>query len=349
MAALKKPILVCKFGTSSITQPDGTVDVPVLQTVGKQLAELNTTHRILIVSSGAVGAGKGALAGFRKTLTQRKAAAAVGNPKLIATYAQVFTQHNIDVAQILCERSHFADHGKFTQLRQTLETLWENNIIPIANENDVVSNLELKFSDNDELAVLLSGGLGAEALLIGTSVPGLLDENNNVVPHIESFTETILNMANDDVSSGGLGGMITKLSAAHRATRLGVRVVLYGVHDGDNSLTQAYAGTSGTQCPATVLLPAETERWRRSGAHPLGVVYIDDGATQALKQRKSLLAVGVTHAQGDWAKGELIEIYPKFGTLPIARARAKCSASALKNAETKAGLTVAHTDHILLL
>ena len=119
---------------------------------------------MVLVSSGAVGSGKSALKDYKGSIIERKAAAAVGNPILIQLYHKYFSAYNIKVAQALCERHHFSNRTQFLQLKETFTTFWENDILPVVNENDLVSNVELKFSDNDELATLIAIGFDAETL-----------------------------------------------------------------------------------------------------------------------------------------------------------------------------------------
>ena len=168
---MKKSILVIKFGSAAITT-DGEIDERIVLEIARQCAQLQPKYNIVIVSSGAVAAGKKFIPKYTGTLAQKKAAAAIGNPLLVRTYGTYFKPFKIALAQSLCERHHFANRSQFLQLKSTYETLWKNNVIPIANENDVVSNKELKFSDNDELATLIAVGFGAEQILFSTSVPG---------------------------------------------------------------------------------------------------------------------------------------------------------------------------------
>ena len=160
---MKKPILVIKFGSAAITT-DGEIDERIVLEIARQCAQLQPKYNIVIVSSGAVAAGKKFIPKYTGTLAQKKAAAAIGNPLLVRTYGTYFKPFKIALAQSLCERHHFANRSQFLQLKSTYETLWKNNVIPIANENDVVSNKELKFSDNDELATLIAVGFGAEQI-----------------------------------------------------------------------------------------------------------------------------------------------------------------------------------------
>ena len=182
---MSKPIIVIKFGTASITHKTGELNEEILQEIARQISILHADYQVVMVSSGAVGAGRGFIQNYKGTLSERKAAAAIGNPLLLAKYTQYFSKYGIVVAQSLCERQHFANRNQFLQLKETYQELWKNGVIPIANENDVVSNLELKFSDNDELATLIATGFGAETLLLCTSVGGLLDADKKIIPFID--------------------------------------------------------------------------------------------------------------------------------------------------------------------
>ena len=315
-----KPLVVIKFGTASITRPNGEIDEAILVEIARQVARLRQHYRVVLVSSGAVGAGKAYLKNYQGELSQRKAAAAVGNPLLIGLYARYFGAYGMAVAQSLCERGHFASRRQFLQLKQTYEALWENDIIPIANENDVVSDLELKFSDNDELATLLAAGFGAEWLLFSTSVGGLLGPDGQVIPQVERVDETVLALADGSKSAAGLGGMVSKLSFAKRAVRLGIRVVIFGIHTPDG-IVQALAGQTGTRfTPGAVSLNAR-RRWLGTGSLIAGQIRADAGAVAALQRRRSLLAVGIRQIEGEFDKGEVMEILNEHGEL-VAVARA---------------------------
>src|SRR6266700_2515824 len=179
---MQKPVLVVKLGTAVITGDNGMISRTVINKVAASVAALSKTFRVVMVSSGAVGSGKMYIKDFKGTLTERKAAAAVGNPILIQLYHKVFSKYNIPVAQALCERHHFSNRLQFLQLKETFEEFWQNDILPVVNENDLVSNVELKFSDNDELATLLAIGFDAETLIICTAVGGLLDHGQHIIP-----------------------------------------------------------------------------------------------------------------------------------------------------------------------
>lgn len=344
---MERPILVLKFGTASITLDDGSIDAEAMQSIVDQIASLHKAYRIVMVSSGAVGTGKRYLKTYSGKLSERKAAAAIGNPLLLNMYAQMFEQHGISIAQSLCERSHFSNRPQFLQLRDTFEMLWENGIIPIANENDVVSNLELRFSDNDELATLIAVGFGAQLLLLGTSVPGVLDEKGELVPLIKDFDASVMGLARQDKSAAGLGGMISKLTFARLATRMGIKVVIFGAKEAKGIL-MAQTGKGGTQClPKEANIPARN-KWLASGSLVMGRLLLDEGAKKALLNRKSLLAVGVLKVEGSFAKGEVCELALE-GEAPFAVARARFSSDQISHQDRTKNMEIAHADEIVLL
>ncbi|MEY3646526.1 MAG: Glutamate 5-kinase, partial [Bacteroidota bacterium] len=290
---MSKPILVIKFGSSSITHSNGEVNEQTLAKIAEQVATLSSTYSIVLVSSGAVAAGKSALRNYKGTLSERKAAAAIGNPILIAKYSHYFQKYGIAIAQSLCERHHFSERESFLQLKETYQELWRSGVIPIANENDVVSNVELKFSDNDELATLIATGFGAEKLLISTSVGGLLDANGQIIRHVQSIDSDILSVVNTDTSTTGLGGMISKLTFTRLATRMGIKVVIFGLDQGQG-IVDALQEEIGTVFEAQEASLTARQKWLASGSLIAGKVVLDKGATKAIQNRKSLLSVGVT-------------------------------------------------------
>ncbi|WP_159469662.1 glutamate 5-kinase [Dyadobacter sp. 3J3] len=343
---MSKPILVIKFGTASITLPSGEPDVKIISEVARQVSLLHPRYRIIIVSSGAVGAGKAYINDYKGTMTQRKAAASVGNPLLVGLYASYFAPNGIFIAQSLCERQHFANRNKFLQLKNTFEELWQNNIIPIVNENDVVSDRELKFSDNDELATLLAVGFGAETIMFCTSVGGLLDDDGNIIGNVSNVNE-VFKFVKTDKSFLGLGGMASKLTFAKLATRMGIRVVIFGMKQEDE-LLKALEGNAGTEMNPEKSTLSARNRWLGSGGLVSGRLQVDEGATKALLKRKSLLAVGVMEVTGDFEAGEIIEIYSHDAEM-IAVARARETSGAIKENLKTVNFEVAHANDIVLL
>jgi glutamate 5-kinase len=246
----------------------------------------------------------------------------------------------------LCERQHFANRNKFLQLKETFEELWANNIIPIVNENDVVSDRELKFSDNDELATLLAVGFGAETLMFCTSVGGLLDEDGKILRNVSNVNE-VFKFVRTDKSFLGLGGMASKLTFAKLASRMAIRVVIFGMSQ-PNELLEALKGNAGTLITPGKSTLSARNRWLGSGGLVSGTLQIDEGAAKALLKRKSLLAVGVTEVTGDFEAGEIIEIYSSEDEM-IAVARARETSSAIRANLKTVNFEVAHANDIVLL
>ena len=341
---MSKSILVIKFGSSSITHANGEVNEQTLEKIAAQVATLQPNYHIVLVSSGAVAAGKSVIKNYKGTLSERKAAAAVGNPLLIAKYNHYFQKYGIAIAQSLCERHHFSQREQFLQLKETYQELWKNGVIPIANENDVVSNVELKFSDNDELATLIATGFGAEKLLISTSVGGLLDSNGEIIRHVKKIDSDILSVVSSDTSSTGLGGMISKLTFTRLASRLGIKVVIFGLEQG-RGIIDALEEKIGTVFEAQEASLTARQKWLATGSLIAGKAVLDKGAVKAIGQRKSLLSVGVIEYLGDFDKGEVIELLD-ISRNPVAIARARCSKSELQQAVSS--IEVAHADDIVI-
>ncbi len=343
---MSKPIIVIKFGTAAITQVSGEPDLNVMKKIAAEVASVHNRYHVIIVSSGAVGAGKAFIRNYKGTLSQRKAAASIGNPLLINIYSEVFKPYEIPIAQGLCERRHFASRSQFLQLKDTFEELWRNGVIPIVNENDVVSDRELRFSDNDELATLLAAGFGAEALMLCTSVGGVLDEEGNIIPKVNDVKE-VFRFVRTDKSFLGLGGMASKLTFAKLATRMGIRVVIFGMKE-TQGLLGALNGETGTELQSLKSTLSARNRWLGSGGLISGKLKVDAGAERAVLKRKSLLAVGVTEVLGDFESGEIVEVHnPSGEAIAVARARV-ASADLLQNLKT-VNYEVAHANDIVIL
>ena len=271
---MPKKVLVVKLGTAVITGSNGNIDTSIIKKVAQEIALLSSFYNIVIVSSGAVGSGKKFMSGYKGTLPERKAAAAIGNPLLMNLYHQQFNKHGITVAQALCERVHFSKRQQFLQLKETFATLWENNIIPVVNENDLVSNVEIKFSDNDELATLIAVGLDAETMILCTSSGGLLDDNKKVIPRIEKIDNSVLKYVSTEKSGLGLGGMISKLTFTRLAVSLGINVIICGLK-GATPLNDALKEKNGSYFVPQKSTLRSRQKWLASGSVTLGTIHID--------------------------------------------------------------------------
>jgi glutamate 5-kinase len=344
---MQKPVLVIKLGSAVISNNEGAINVPLIKKLVQEVVQLSQRYNIVLVSSGAVSSGKVFIKNYRGSLIERKAAAAVGNPILIQLYNKYFAKQGIRVAQALCERHHFSNRLQFVQLKDTFAEFWKHNIIPVVNENDLVSNIELKFSDNDELATLLAVGFNAETLILCTSVGGFMNKEKVILPKVEHINEEILGYVNADKSSLGLGGMISKLTFTRLATSLGIKVLMCGLK-GKAALTDALNGKSGTTfCAQRSNLKAR-QKWLASGSITIGSIEVDKGAAKALVNRKSLLTIGIKKVNGQFSAGEVIQVVSEEGTI-IGVAKAKLGAEQINQHLSQKNIIAAHADDIVIL
>ena len=343
---MHKPVLVIKLGSAVITGSDGTIDHEVIKKLAAEIASLNATYHIVLVSSGAVGSGKAFIKNYKGTLIERKAAAAIGNPLLIQLYHRYFLPHQIPVAQALCERHHFSNRFQFLQLKDTFTEFWKNGILPVVNENDLVSNVELKFSDNDELATLIAIGFDADTLIICTSVGGFMNDKKEIIPFVEKIDEQILGYVSNEKSSLGLGGMLSKLTVTKLATSLGIKVIISGLSK-TTSFSDALQGLSGTTFqPQSSNLKAR-QKWLASGSITIGGIQVDNGAEKALLNRKSLLTVGITSVQGSFAAGEVVQLINEEKQI-IGVAKVKLGAGDMMAHISQKNAVAAHADDIVV-
>src|SRR5438105_13829376 len=220
--------IVVKVGTGVLTDSRKQLDLSqVERLVGQIAAQRQAGKQIALVSSGAVGAGMGAL-GYEKRpndLAELQACAAVGQSRLMSTYDKLFSSFNLHVAQVLLTHDDLQHHERHLNARNTLVTLLERGVVPIINENDAVSFTELKFGDNDKLSALVASLLPADLLVILTTVDGVIENfgkaNPKTIPIIEAIDSKILRLAGGTDSVTAIGGMASKLEAAKIAIRSG--------------------------------------------------------------------------------------------------------------------------------
>ncbi|NLW59678.1 MAG: glutamate 5-kinase [Firmicutes bacterium] len=313
--------IVIKVGTSSLTYASGRLNLKNMERIVRQIADLhNSGKKVVLVSSGAVGAGVGELGLTSKprTIPERQAVAAVGQGFLMQVYNKFFLEYGIITAQILLTRDDMGHRRRYLNARNTLMMLLnEYQALPIINENDTVATeeLQLRFGDNDTLAALVASLVGADLLILLSDIGGLYtgDPRKNkgatLIPVVKEITPAIWATAGEAGTGRGTGGMITKLEAARIATRSGITMVLASAEE-DSVLSRIVAGEE----VGTLFLPNEDtlvqrERWIAFAGQPQGAVVIDEGAVTALLERKkSLLPSGVVAVKGKFEVGDLIRV-----------------------------------------
>jgi glutamate 5-kinase len=308
--------LVVKLGTGVLTDSRKQPDPAQLEQLVAQIAALRKAGKeIVLVTSGAVGAGMGAL-GYGKRpaeLAELQACAAVGQTRLMGVYEKMFAGHGLHVAQVLLTHDDLEHHERHLNARNTLVTLLGRGVIPIINENDAVSFTEIKFGDNDKLSALVAALLPADLLVILTTVDGVIENfgraNPKTIPLIEKIDADLERIARGTDSDTAVGGMASKIQAAKIAVRSGIPLVIASGKK-KSVLAKILAGeTEGTLFVAQPNKMHSRKRWIAFFHHPQGALFVDDGAKLALREKgKSLLPPGVARCEGDFAAGDVVRI-----------------------------------------
>lgn len=314
--------IVVKFGTGILTDEDNFLDPSQMGQLVDQVALLYRDGKeVIVVSSGAVGAGMGVL-GLKKRpvlLPQLQACAALGQSKLIAAYQALFAKKGILTAQVLLTHEDLQDHDRHLNARNTLSTLMGQGIVPIVNENDAVSFTELKFGDNDALSALVACLLPADLLIILTTAEGVIQgfgaSESKRLCVVEKIDRRIESLSRGTQRSTAIGGMTSKIQAAKIASRAGIPTLIASGRN-PRILSRLLAGED----EGTLILPAAAKlkgrkRWIAFFHRPQGKLIVDDGAKTALRENgKSLLSKGVIRAAGRFRKNEVVSICDLEGT-----------------------------------
>ncbi len=319
--------IVVKIGTNALSRPDDTLDLDRISSIADQLVRLRQTgKKVLVVSSGAIGAGLGLL-GLKqrpKELPHLQATASVGQAHLIGAYDDAFQKHGLRASQILLTANDFRRRVRYLNMRNTINALFEYDVIPVVNENDTVSIDEIKFGDNDRLAAMVSSLLERPLLIILSVIDGLYDRDPKdpgakVIPLVEHWDETLRGLAAETKSTRGTGGMVTKLEAVRMATSGGGHVIIANGTDRTVLDKVRESQDVGTLFLGSGEPVAAWKRWIGYTVAPVGKVRLDAGATKAVRDNgRSLLAIGVTGVDGHFSKGEIVSVLDPQG-LEVAR------------------------------
>jgi glutamate 5-kinase len=326
----------------------------VRQLVAQLAGQRRAGREVVVVSSGAVGAGMGVL-GYEKRpgdLADLQACAAVGQSRLMATYSELFGAFEFAVGQVLLTHDDLRDHGRHLNARKTLLTLLRRGVIPIINENDAVSTTELKFGDNDRLSALVTCLLPAQLLIVLTSVDGLIENFESpkakVVSMVTRIDAGLEGLAERTLSQVSVGGMATKLAAARMVMRAGIPMVIASGRKRD-VLDRILAGSD----EGTLFVPAAgtlrgRKRWIAFFHRPEGTLYVDAGARRALlEQGRSLLPPGIARCEGEFKKGDVVRICDIEGA-EFARGVAAYGASEIRG-KTLSRIEIVHRDNLVIL
>jgi len=331
--------LVVKLGTNILTKDNAQLNPERIASLCRQVSRIRESGvQVIIVSSGAVGLGMGKL-GLKRRPTQvekQQTCAAVGQSILTQTWQSGFDPYGIVVGQMLLTREDVTGRRRHVAIKNALESLLAEGIVPIINENDCISVEELKFGDNDILSALVASLVKADVLAILSTIPGLLNlATNTLVPIVEHITPEIEQLAQGTSSETAVGGMATKISAAKVAAQSGCGTFI-GPGDREDILVELCDGKAS----GTFFLPEDQhlesrKRWLAFFQRPQGSIMVDDGASRALTdQGSSLLAKGIIECVGDFPADSLLEIVDANGQA-FARGRSQFSAEDIRRIARK--------------
>jgi glutamate 5-kinase len=322
--AASSTTVVVKVGTRVLTGADGLLCEKRIAALAEELCRAwDAGRRVILVSSGAVGAGMGRLGLSQRPvdLAQLQAVAAVGQSRLVETYERALRTHGRHAGQVLLTAEDVNDRQRYLNVRNTILALLEYGAVPIVNENDTVSVAELQttFGDNDQLAAIVTNLVGAPLLVVLSDVAGLFDgrpdrPESRLIPTVTRIDEQITALVQDTTQQTSKGGMSSKLLAAKKVTTSGGNVIIAGGRS-ENVLSRIFGGDEvGTLFLAQGKTVTPWKRWIGFTVQPRGRLVVDAGARQAVETRgRSLLAIGVRGATGEFEKGDVVALCDEAG------------------------------------
>ena len=359
------PRLIVKIGSALLVDDDGGVRRAWLEGIAADIAaRAKAGQQIAVVSSGAIALGArrlGLAKGGRASLEDAQAAAATGQIALSHVWAEVLGAHGLTAAQILVTLDDLEDRRRYLNAAATVDRLLGLGVVPILNENDSVATAEIRFGDNDRLAARVAQAAGAQGVVLLSDIDGLYDRNPALpgathIARIDKIDAAIEAMADRGSASGmGSGGMVSKIEAARIANAAGANLAIASGRIDHPLSTDARHSLFVAEKAASA-----RKAWLAGRLTARGSITIDDGAANALRQGKSLLAAGATGVVGQFARGDVIEIADAKGT-KIARGLSEYDAAdaarivghrsdahaALLGYAPRAALI--HCDHMVLL
>jgi len=317
MREIKVKRVVIKVGTNTLCRRDGTLDFAYIGDLARQVVQLEKKKvQSIIVTSGAIGSGSSELGlkGRQTDIAEKQACAAVGQTTVMLAYRDAFKKYGKGAGQILLTYGAFSDRERYINLRKTIDELFRMKVVPIVNENDVISTDEIEesFGDNDKLSALVASKVDADLLIMLTDVDGLYDRNPaadkgaRLIGTVDEITKDIEKIAGVRRNERSVGGMKTKIDAARITMQSGVHMVIANGREEDVVLKVVRGEEMGTLFTPNRKY-SNRERWILF-ASPRGRISVDAGAEKALREGKSLLPMGIDGVEGDFEEGDVVRI-----------------------------------------
>ncbi len=351
-----------KFGTQVVTDDAGDFATTRMRGLINDLLAFPELE-IVIVTSGAVGLGRYASQKSKaKTTIEKQAFAAIGQSRLMAAYNRIFAKKKRLAAQLLVTSDDLTDRQKYLNFSDTLQALLQMHAVPVINENDTVSTVELEsvkksFGDNDKLSALVAAKINADHLIILSNVDGIYTKNPfankdaRKLSYIDSF-DRLKDVSTDGTSERGRGGFTSKLEAARVASLSGVNTIIA------NGFTKGILKTLLKQTvwtdnsPGTMIVPAQKisarKNWIGYSSNSKGILHVNDGAANAILERNSsLLSIGLIHVEGSFVSGDVVSIETTTG-IEIAKGKCRMSSAELNVQIGQKGAIAVHRDDMVI-
>ena len=377
MATKNKLRIVIKIGSNLITENENILNYEVIKNLCNQIAAIQKDHnQVIIVSSGAVAAGSQYLSKFEKeininnnSIVQKQLLASIGQPILMNAYEKYFSQSSIMISQALLSREDFENRLGYLNIRNTLSELLSLNVVPIINENDVVSTEELidrAYGDNDRLSAMVSNAIDADVLILLGTIDGLYTSDPNIdkkakkIGIVENITDEIINYAQDSIDGIGSGGMASKIQAANISINSGTEMYIASGLENDVIKRIISGEIIGTKFLSKQSLNESRKRWLMTGySSSKGDISLDDGAIKAIKNRSSVLPPGIINTTGDFDRGDIIGIrnsndkiigwgISNYSSKEISKIKGINSSKIIEVVEKNYGSEVIHRNNLVL-
>tara|TARA_Y100000768_G_scaffold141542_1_gene105499 strand:+ start:10023 stop:11162 length:1140 start_codon:yes stop_codon:yes gene_type:complete len=377
MATKNKLRIVIKIGSNLITENENILNYEVIKNLCNQIAAIQKDHnQVIIVSSGAVAAGSQYLSKFEKeininnnSIVQKQLLASIGQPILMNAYEKYFSQSSIMISQALLSREDFENRLGYLNIRNTLSELLSLNVVPIINENDVVSTEELidrAYGDNDRLSAMVSNAIDADLLILLGTIDGLYTSDPNIdkkakkIGIVENITDEIINYAQGSIDGIGSGGMASKIQAANISINSGTEMYIASGLENDVIKRIISGEIIGTKFLSKQSLNESRKRWLMTGySSSKGDISLDDGAIKAIKNRSSVLPPGIINTTGDFDRGDIIGIrnsndkiigwgISNYSSKEISKIKGINSSKIIEVVEKNYGSEVIHRNNLVL-
>jgi glutamate 5-kinase len=369
-AALLAPVrrIVIKVGSAVLSNQSG-LRANVIDHLAEQIETvLGRGYQVVLVTSGAIAAGRARLGRHGASMAERQAAAATGQIELMRQWAKAFDVRGRTIAQLLLTHQDVAERRRRLNAVHTIRALLASNVLPVVNENDTVAVEEIRMGDNDVLSSLVAGLIQAELLIILSDVQGVLTgdprkrADARLIPLITDADAEMCGLVAESAGPLGSGGMATKLQAARQAARAGVSVIIAPGRERDAIV----AAADPAREIGTLIVPAPKrlrgrKHWIAFALRPAGALAVDQGAAEALRTKgRSLLASGIREVRGNFRSGDCVSLLDnddvEFGrglvnypAADVLRVKGRRSAEIVRVLAYKLADEIVHRDNFVLL